>query len=120
MRGVVLLGVIAFAIALAVVVGNQLSAEAMAVVVGVIFGVLASIPMSIMLLILTRRANKPARSRETAPMAQGMAYPPVVVIQPDSRGSGHQLAPPWDTPAAAENQPWRRSFTVVGEEEEDW
>jgi hypothetical protein len=90
----------------------------MAVVVGVVCGVLASIPMSIMMLVLMRRMSGPARSRPSASVAPGMAYPPVVVIQPDGWGAGNRLAPPaWDVPAAVENQPWRRSFTVVGDED---
>ena len=118
MRGVVQLSVVAFAAALGVGVGHRLSPEAMAVVVGVVCGVLASIPMSVMMLVVTRRLNRPARSQQAAPMAQGMAYPPVVVIQPDSRGSGNRLLPPaWDAPSAVGNQPWQRSFTVVGDEE---
>ncbi|MFQ5340598.1 MAG: hypothetical protein ACE5F6_03530 [Anaerolineae bacterium] len=117
MREVVQLSVVAFAVALGVGVGHRLSPEAMAVVVGVVCGVLASIPMSVMMLVLTRRLNRPAGSRQSTPAAQGMAYPPVVVIQPDSRGSGSRFLPPaWDAPAAVENQPWRRSFTVVGDE----
>lgn len=119
MRGVLQLGVVGFAIALGVGVGNRLSSEAMAVVVGVVCGVLASIPMSVMILILTRRLNGPMRSRESTRPVQNMAYPPVVVIQPDGGRSRNRLAPAWDPPAAAENQPWRRSFTVVGDDD-DW
>lgn len=118
MRGVVQLSIVAFAVALGVGVGHRLSPEAMAVVVGVVFGVLASIPMSVMMLVLTRRLNGQARSQQPTPVAQGMAYPPVVVIQADGRGSDNRLLPPaWDPPAAVENQPWQRSFTVVGNED---
>lgn len=118
MRGVLQLGLVGLAVALGVGVGYRLSPEAMAVVVGVVCGVLASIPMSIVMLMMTRRLGGPAGSPQSAPAAQGMAYPPVVVIQPDSRGSGSRFLPPaWDAPAAVENQPWRRSFTVVGDEE---
>ncbi|MFQ5855739.1 MAG: hypothetical protein ACE5LU_08880 [Anaerolineae bacterium] len=118
MRGVLQLGVGGFAIALGVVVGNRLSSEAMAVVVGVVCGVLASIPMSVMILILTRRLSGPSRSRASTPVPQGMAYPPVLVIQPGGRGYGNRFAPLWEAPTAAENQPWRRSFTVVGDEDD--
>lgn len=120
MRAVVQLGLIAFAIALGFGVGNRLSSEAMAVVVGVVCGVLASIPMSIMILILTRRLSKPARSgNSTLPAQYGSSYPPVVVIQSDGGGQRNRFEPAWDSPPASENQPWRRSFTVVGDEE-DW
>lgn len=118
MRAVVQLSVVGFAIALGVVTGNRLSSEAMAVVVGVVCGVLASIPMSIMILLLTRRMSKPARSSEASmPGQYGPSYPPVIVVQSDGGGQRRQLEPPWDAPAAVENQPWRRSFTVVGDEE---
>ncbi|RME44063.1 MAG: hypothetical protein D6791_14040 [Chloroflexi bacterium] len=118
MRGIVQLSVIGFAIALGVGVGHRLSPEAMAVVVGVVCGVLASIPMSVMMLVLTRRLSGPARSRQATSAPPGMAYPPVVVIQPGSEGAGKRYLPPaWDPPAAVENQPWQRSYTVVGEEE---
>lgn len=120
MRAVVQLGVVAFAIALGYGVGNRLSSEAMAVVVGVVCGVLASIPMSVMILILTRRLSKPASSRESTAMAPyGPSYPPVVVVQSDGGRSRERYAPAWDAPAASDNQPWRRSFTVVGDED-DW
>ncbi|MBS1253556.1 MAG: hypothetical protein MAG451_02605 [Anaerolineales bacterium] len=120
MRGVLQLGIVVFAIALGVVTGNRLSSEAMAVVVGVVCGVLASIPMSVMILVLTRRLSKPARSdKSTLPAQHRPSYPPVVVVQSDGGGQRSQFGPAWDAPAAAENQPWRRSFTVVGEED-DW
>lgn len=118
MRGVVQLGVGGFAIALGVVVGNRLSSEAMAVVVGVMCGVLASIPVSVMVLVLTRRLNGASRSGASVPVAQGMAYPPVIVIQPDGRRHDSRFALPWDAPAGVEKQPWQRSFTVVGDEDE--
>jgi hypothetical protein len=49
-NGLILVG-IAFAVALAVIVGNRLSNEAMAVVVGAVCGISASIPVSIALVI---------------------------------------------------------------------
>lgn len=120
MRGVVQLSLLGFAVAAGVVVGNRLSPEAMAVVVGVVCGVLASIPMSVMVLILTRRLSKPSRANDSAMLApSGPSYPPVVVIQSDGGGQRNRFDPAWDAPPAAENQPWRRSFTVIGEEE-DW
>ena len=51
MRNGLILAGIAFAVALAVIVGNRLSNEAMAVVVGVVCGISASIPVSIALVI---------------------------------------------------------------------
>src|SRR5512143_1132613 len=86
-RIVVVLG-LAFAVALAVVVGRRMSAEAMAVVVGIVCGVAASIPTSVLLLVvLTRRE----RSREMADSQANLrSYPPVVVIQ----GGAPQALPP--------------------------
>lgn len=118
MRGILQLSIVAFAVALGVGVGHQLSPEAMAVIVGVVVGVLASIPMSVMLFILTRRLSGQSRAQQPTPVSQGMAYPPVVVIQADNRGLEKRLLPPtWDPPATVENQPWQRSFSVIGDEE---
>ncbi len=119
MRGLLQLGVVVFAVALGVVTGNRLSPEAMAVVVGVVCGVLASVPMSVIMLVLSRRLSRPERASNSATaMPYGQSYPPVVVIQSDGGGRRNRFEPAWDAPAA-ENQPWRRSFTVVGEED-DW
>ena len=120
-RNLLQLGIVTFAVSLAVVVGYQLSSEAMAVVVGVVCGVLASVPMSAMILVMTRRQLRPAAHKESVtPVPHQQPYaPPVVVIQPDGRQAHSPLPSPWETePAAAEQQPWRRSFTVVGDDEE--
>jgi hypothetical protein len=108
----------AFALGLAVVIGNRMSADAMAVVVGVVCGVLASVPTSLLLLwTLARRQGAGA----DAQARNGMAgpYPPVVVVNPGSSGYGvpgygpslpkmeHSLPPPGGP----------RSFRVVGDEE---
>ena len=53
-NGIILTG-IAFAVALAVIVGNRLSDEAMAVVVGAVCGISASIPVSVALVIAASR-----------------------------------------------------------------
>lgn len=119
MRRVLQLGVVVFAVALGVGVGGRMSPEAMAVVVGVVCGVLASIPMSVMVLILTRRLSTSASQGESRRAPQGAAYPPVVVIQSDGGRAHNRFPSMWDAPPAADNQPWRRSFTVVGEED-DW
>jgi hypothetical protein len=74
---------IAFAVTLAVVVGNRMSTEAMAVVVGVVCGVAAGIPMSLLILLATRRRHREAEGygmygQQTR---RDGSYPPVVVIQ---------------------------------------
>jgi hypothetical protein len=120
MRGVVQLGILALAIGLGVGVGNRLSSEAMAVVVGVVCGVLAGVPTSVILMLFMRRMNGSGSSRQTqAPSPYQGAYPPVVVVQTDGAAAQRQLAPPWQgAPLPAESQPWHRSFTVVGDDEE--
>ena len=69
-----------FVVALAVVVGKQMSTEAMAVVIGIVCGVAAGIPTSVLLLIaLTRRDRQ--RAEEAERQTRQANYPPVVVIQ---------------------------------------
>jgi hypothetical protein len=117
MRKVAIAVVLAFAVTLAAVVGQRMSAEAMAVVVGVVCGVAAGIPMSVLLmLILTRRE----RQVEESPYGQGGrygAYPPVVVIQGGAPMSNSPLPPYYPTQAMIhESSP--REFRVVGEGED--
>ena len=83
MHEVLVLAVAAFAITLAIVVGNRMSAEAMAVVVGsttsarMICGIAASIPLSVLILILTSRLGRSEPRR--------LDYPPVVVVNPGAQ-----------------------------------
>jgi hypothetical protein len=102
-----------FAIALAVVVGKQMSAEAMAVVVGVVCGVAAGIPTSVLLLLALSRRDR-QREKHSTNRAGQQSYPPVVVIQggsppalPAGPQSGYWPAP---HPGPAAN----RQFHVVG------
>jgi hypothetical protein len=105
-----------FVIALAVVVGKQMSAEAMAVVVGVVCGVAAGIPTSVLLLVVFSRRDAQRLEEPRQPQRQHN-YPPVVVIQggssqalPPGQHAGYWPAPP---PATSAN----RQFNVVGGEE---
>lgn len=105
-----------FVIALAVVVGKQMSAEAMAVVVGVVCGVAAGIPTSVLLLgALSRRDRQRMEDVGQPPPQHG--YPPVVVIQ----GGSPQTLPPgpqagyWPAPVAGPGP--NRQFHVVGGED---
>lgn len=109
-RWIFLLILIAFAIALAVVIGNRMSAEAMAVVIGVTCGVAASIPMSAVILMLTGRRERTTETRNY----QKESYPPVVVISP---GQERQRYPslPYYTPSMAD-VPAPRQFNVIGDE----
>ena len=114
----VVLGMV-FAIALAVVVGKQMSAEAMAVVVGVVCGVAAGIPTSVLLLVvLTRRDRQ--RSEDQERRTGQHSYPPVVVIQ----GGSPQALPPGSQagywPAPQPGPASQRQFQVVGGDELLW
>jgi hypothetical protein len=105
-----------FVIALAVVVGKQMSAEAMAVVVGVVCGVAAGIPTSVLLLVVFGRRDR-LRMDEMERQARQQNYPPVVVVQ----GGAPQALPPgpqggyW--PSAPPGPTAKRQFHVVGGED---
>jgi hypothetical protein len=107
---------VVFVVALAIVVGKQMSSEAMAVVVGVACGVAAGIPTSLLLLmVLTRRERQ--RLDESDRRARQGTYPPVVVIQ----GSGAlplQAGPAagyWPEPVPGPTG--QRRFHVVGDDD---
>ena len=100
----------AFAVALAVVIGNRMSAEAMAVVIGVTCGVAASIPMSAVILYLANRRERPS---ETNSYRQEK-YPPVVIISPGQQGQRYPSLP-YYTPSMADG-PRPRQFNIVGDE----
>jgi hypothetical protein len=119
MRKLVIALLLAFAVTLAVVIGNRMSAEAMAVVVGVACGVAAGIPMSALLIwVMTRRSRQEANevgSRSLQDPRHG-AYPPVVVIQGGPAASSWPGASaPFYASPALEAAP--RQFRVVGEED---
>ncbi len=122
---VIVVGVI-FAVALAVVIGNRMSADAMAVVVGVTCGIGASVPTCLFLVWALVR-----RTREMAAGAQGYGrngvgvnYPPVVVVNPGYGAQNYgpalgMIAPPPGqlTGTNGELAGGPRSFKVVGDEE---
>jgi hypothetical protein len=108
---------LAFAVTLAVIVGNRLSDEALAVLAGAVCGVGAAIPTSLLILAIARRRDKPtidwngSQQPQMYPQQQGV-YPPVIVVappntqqQPFNWNGGY---PPSLTP------PTQRQFTVVG------
>jgi len=100
--------VVAFAIALAVVVGTRMDREAMAVMMGMVCGVVAGVPTSLLIAAVTNR-----RGREERCGGIGRDYPPVVVIQPGQGGPTYPSLPyvsPPSSPFAT------RKFHVVGEE----
>jgi hypothetical protein len=91
MRNTIIVAGSAFAVALAVVVGNRLSSEAMAVVAGAVCGISASIPISIGLVIAaSNQWGRNARGRLEQPHEIGYAdesrrylpQPPVVIVSP--------------------------------------
>ena len=96
---------IAFAVTLALVTGNRLSAEALAVLAGAVCGVSAAIPTSLLIVTITQRPHN------HSPADQPNAYPPVVVIAPP--GSGQQTNA-WNGLPPSMIPPVERSFSVVG------
>ena len=58
MKKVAILALLAFAVTLAVIIGQRMSTDAMAVVVGVACGVLASIPTSLLMALSSAPRNR--------------------------------------------------------------
>jgi hypothetical protein len=119
---------LAFAVTLAVIVGQRMSAEAMAVMVGVIAGVAASIPTSLIVVwFATRTMARPAPepvSPAPAPRPAPQPEPRVVVMAPPAPAPsvGYQNCAGYPAPIypmyaqAALAQPALppRRFTVIG------
>ncbi len=114
---------VAFAVTLAVVVGNRLSEEALGVLAGAVCGVGAAIPTSLIVVAVSRRQSEDrssgrVRGREMDSDPRH-TYPPVVVISPQGdhpssygwrdtgRGSSGYRSLPMGPPT-------EREFTVVG------
>jgi hypothetical protein len=123
MRNGIILAGIAFAVALAVIVGNRLSNEAMAVVVGAVCGISASIPVSIGLVI----ASSHNWGRSEGPREIGYDYgahrytpqPPVVIVSPPQTQAPYGLPYPqgqYVAPAIAPMLGAPREFKIIGEE----
>lgn len=100
---------VAFAVTLAIIVGNRLSDEALAVLAGAVCGVGAAIPTSLLIVAVSRRRDE-ERVQPPAPYPQG-AYPPVVVVAPPG---GQQRPNAWNTLPPSLTAPMQRNFTVVG------
>ena len=106
MKKVAIIALIAFAVTLAVIIGQRMSTEAMAVVVGVACGVVASIPTSLLILAVSnRRGEREVRQRRD--------YPPVVIVNPGNNQPRY-LQPPFPTPPM---QAQERQFRVIGDED---
>lgn len=103
---------ITFAVALAVVVGNRMSAEAMAVVVGVVCGVVAAIPMTVLMLVVTQRMR--ARGESEEDRLRQRDYPPVIVIQGGTPAPREMFPSSYMPPMVEHGAP--RDFRVIGED----
>ncbi len=108
-RAVGVLAVIAFAVTMAIVVGNRLSDQALAVLAGAVCGVGAAIPTSLLIVAVTRRRQE---TKLTGP-TQREAYPPVIVVSPPQVNSS--VPQGWNGMPASLNGAQPRSFTVVGQ-----
>jgi hypothetical protein len=114
MKKVVVVAIIAFAITLAVIIGQRMSTDAMAVVIGIACGVLASIPTSLLILAVTNR-----HSKQEARPPQRRDYPPVVVVNPGG-GQQQRYLPPLPTASmsASQGREFReRQFHIIGDED---
>jgi hypothetical protein len=104
---------VAFAVTLALVVGNRLSTEALGVLAGAVCGVGAAIPTSLLIVAVTRGRSTDNRPGETsiAPSHQQGTYPPVVIINPGQDGQyrGYDQLPDLEQPRS------ERCFTIVGD-----
>lgn len=121
MRNGLILAAIAFAVALAVIVGNRLSNDALAVVVGTVCGISASIPVSIALIIAASRNWGRADAEREDASPRYAAPPPVVVIAPPQQNpvaypyaNAPLYLPPTLDAVPAPGSP--REFKIVGEE----
>jgi hypothetical protein len=112
MKKVAVAALMAFVVALAVVIGQRMSTDAMAVVVGIVCGVAASVPTSLLIIFVTGRRWREMRGEERSP------YPPVVVVNPGQGAGGvnsHPHSGAYLPPPAPPATP--RRFRVVGEDE---
>ena len=122
MKRLIVLLCMVFATALAIVIGNRMSADAMAVVTGVACGVLASIPTSLLIIWATSRRNRDEswhaeRGRQSRSMAP---YPPVVVVNPgngSSQSGAFQPFSPYAFDERTQIPAGHRQFRIMGEED---
>jgi hypothetical protein len=98
---------VAFAVTLALIVGNRLSDESLAVLAGAVCGVGAAIPTSLLIVTVSRRREE----YRVQPPVSPSSYPPVVVVTPSA---GQQRFGDWNTLPPSLAAPVQRQFTVVG------
>jgi hypothetical protein len=124
MRNGIILAAIAFAVALAVIVGNRLSNEAMAVVVGAVCGISASVPVSIALVIAASknwgRAPGPREVEYDYGAHRYAPQPPqILVVSPQQvNPSAYPFSnPPQYFPPTIDDARYSpREFKIIGDE----
>lgn len=102
----------AFAITLAVLIGDRLSTEATAVLAGAVCGVGAAIPTSLLIIAVTLRTRQ---HTETTQAPQQQYTPPVIMVTPPQIQQPAPTPAPTPPPATWGDAPLARHFTVVGE-----
>ena len=121
---IALLGVLAFSITLAVIIGERLSTEAMAVLMGVVAGVAASIPTSLIVVwiamqTMVKPQYAPRSDSHGSPSSSQTESPRIVVVQqpmPNPAQAAAYAQPNWNPvlyPGAPAPRPPRK-FTVIG------
>ena len=122
MRNGMILAGIAFAVALAVIVGNRLSDEAMAVVVGAVCGISASVPVSVALVIAaSRNWGREAGPREVEYDYGAHRYAPqqpqiLVVSPPPQQPYAYPPNQYFPTPLNEDAAISPRQFKIIGDE----
>ena len=124
MRNGIILAGIAFAVALAVIVGNRLSDEAMAVVVGAVCGISASVPVSVALVIAASRnwgREQGQGPREVEYDYGAHRYAPqqpqiLVVSPPPQPPYGYLSNQYYPTPQIDDAAHSPRQFKIIGDE----
>lgn len=122
-KAIALLGVLAFGVTLAIIIGQRLSTEAMAVLMGVVAGVVASIPTSMVVVWIALQSMLPqymARPETRAAPASPeparvlvVQQPPPVPVQTPAYALPNWGAQPYPamSPSGARVP---RKFTVIG------
>ena len=121
MKKLVLPLMLAFGVALAIIIGQRMSTDAMAVVIGVAVGVAASVPTSLLLVAMLRRERQAWRSEppsEPQPHPQ-LQQPNVIVLNPNdfaARRDPYQHVPL--PPPESSMDGGMRRLRVVGDDDE--
>lgn len=110
------LGIIVFAIVLAVFIGDRLSEQTLAFMSGVIFGSLVGLPVGAGLLWIIRGTRPADRTYQPPQPTVIMASPAYPGISPTSAYPASQQIVTAAPNGRATNA--RREFTTIGEEEE--